>query len=178
MKKSANSSRRVIRANKKMRQPDVEAAVKLIKEWSTRLPKTSLVWSEVEKRTGFTRPAIAAKPDIQHAYDAAKAESRGFVGTQAEFNRLKRTVEQLTADNEKLRKGEDEWLTTRQRVTHHLLALGIDPNSVLAPISSAGRKHTGETLAAFRGERQNEYRRPSKGHRSGKRKIDERGEER
>lgn len=168
MKKAANSSRRVIRANKKMKQPDVEAAVKLIKEWSTRLPKTPLVWSEVEKRTGFTRPALAAKPDIQHAYDAAKAESRGFVGTPAEFNRPKRTVEQLTADNEKLRKGEDEWLTTWQRVTHHLLA----------PISSAGRKHTGETLAAFRGERQNEYRRPSKGHRSGKRKIDERGEER
>ena len=87
-------------------------------------------------------------------------------------------VEKLTADNERLRKGEDAWLTTWQRVTHHLLALGIDPNSLLTPISSAGRKHTGETLAAFRGERQTEYRRPSKGHRREKRKIDEPGEER
>lgn len=176
MKKAVVSSRRVIRRNRKMTQSDVDAAVKLIEEWSTRLPKTPLVWSQLEKKTGFTRPALAAKPTIQHAYDKAKTESRAFVGTPSEFSKLTKMVEELTADNERLRKGEDAWLTTWQRVTHHLLALGIDPNSLLAPISSAGRKHTGETLAAFRGERQVEYPRPSKGHRREKRKIEGPGE--
>lgn len=160
-----------------MTQSDVDAAVKLIEEWSTRLPRTPLVWSQLEKRTGFTRPSLAAKHSIRKAFDKAKAGTRASVGTPAEFSKLTKTVAKLTAENERLRKGEDAWLTTWQRVIHHLLQLDIDPNLLLTPISSAGRKHTGETLAAFRGQRQTEYRRPSKGHQPGKRKIDEPGED-
>jgi hypothetical protein len=156
-----------------MKQEDIDAAVKLIREWSTRLPKTPLVWSQVEKRTGFTRPALAAKKEIRQAYDEAKAERRTFNGTPMEFNKLKTAVQQLTAENKRLRDGEDEWLTTWQRVVHHLHEMGIDPSSLLAPISSAGRRHTGETLAAFRGERQAKYQRDTKGRRSEKRKMDE-----
>jgi len=172
--KTTSSRRRVIRVNRKMTQGDIEAAVKLINEWSTRLPRTPLVWSQVEQRTGFTRPALAAKEEIQRAYDAAKAEKRKFNGTPAEFKKLTEDVERLVAENKRLQKGESEWQTTWQRVLHHLSELGIDPKIVLAPIGSAGRRHTGETLAAIRGERQAKYPRAAKG-RAGKRNMDDEG---
>ncbi|MEN8515465.1 MULTISPECIES: hypothetical protein [unclassified Burkholderia] len=163
-----------------MTEVDIRAAIDILEEWEVKRPRTPLNWSNIEKLTNFSRPALAAKVSIREAFDAAKTRQRGCVNrfrdrldsVQDEFARLK-------VENERLQAAEDEWQTMWQRVIHNADELGIDPQILFAPISSAGRRHTGETLATLRGARAS-YRTATAATRPaverGKRKIRERDE--
>lgn len=136
-----------IRRQRKMSDDDVAAAVALIEGWVESKPKTPLTWANVEKRTGFTRPALVAKRAIEIAFGKAKQVSRNAVSP--EVARLFSKIEELERENRQLKTAETEWLTQWQRVVVHAHRLGIDEGLLQEPIPGVRRRHTEDSLAVF-----------------------------
>lgn len=154
MNESARKKGRRIRANRKMTAADIQAAIDILGEWEVKRPGTPLNWANVEKLTGFSRPSLAAKVNIQEAFDAAKTRQRDSGKPfRNRLDSLTAELRRLKGENERLQAAEDEWQTMWQRAIHNADELGIDPNILFAPITSSGRRHTGETSATLRGAR-------------------------
>jgi hypothetical protein len=127
---------RKIRKNRKMTTEDIGFIIQELRRWEQGDFGPKLTWEKIEKFTGFTKPALHAKPEIKEAFQKAKEilakGGRKSVARQKDEYAvyLENKTGALQEELKKYKQLEMTWLAKWQRIAYHLKVRGISIEEV------------------------------------------------
>lgn len=129
------------KTHKRISPSSAHAIVADLAKWAAGDLGEKITWVILEKRYGFSRQALQAKPDIKAAYLVAK---KNLSGGRAELKMneavskvARETLLELECLREKLREYERKealWKLKWQQIAYHVRARGIQISKVDVPI--------------------------------------------
>jgi hypothetical protein len=133
----AKGSRR--RAVPKMREADLDLVLRELDGWRRGERPGRLTWARLEGASGFTRQALATKPEIMHSYAIAKAAQRGDrakpKAAKPQAQLLDDLRRELDRQREVVRRYDEQWT----RWVRNASLLGYDVDRLDAPIDPPAR---------------------------------------
>lgn len=118
------------RHHRKMTREDVLSVVNELQRWANGERATDLTWMIVERFSGYSKPALWAKPEIKNAFQQAKTALRD--PNRKLHSRTKEEyviwVEESRDDAlkklDEYKQLEQKWLARWQRIAFHLQQIG------------------------------------------------------
>jgi hypothetical protein len=139
----------------RMSEGDKAAVLQELARWARGELGSRLTWAVLEERFHFTRAAMSAKPEIKHAFQAAKKALAELPASREEagedIEALQRQVEELRREVAECRRREALWRERWQRIAFHIRQQGMQVDRIDRPATGdlPGERKTAEILRPF-----------------------------
>ena len=125
----------MVKRARRMTDTDIKSIIIDLDRWAAGQLGSKLTWAILEKRFGFSRQSLQAKPEIKAAYDYAKSQlSGGLVKSREvavkENDEFQRENERLKLEIADYKHRETLWKQRWQRIAFHVRQRGVQVQQV------------------------------------------------